>query len=261
MMVQKISSRKNPLIQHVRKLFSSRSYRSACGEYAADGIKLLKEAVQWIPNQIKTVIKTSSVQLELLPDHVQSVEVPDDLMRQISPMETPQGVLFVCVMPEAAPLVLSAPCLILDGIQDPGNMGTILRTADAMDIPAVLSGGCADAYNPKTVRASMGSVFRTPPQIASQEEILQACSKDGIPLCVTALSDDAADLRKADLSGAALVIGSEGHGVGSFFLKAARQKLIIPMNPRCESLNAAVAAALVMWEMKRGKDSNEVIGG
>ena len=172
-------------------------------------------------------------------------------MKSISAQEQPQGVMFLCRLPEKKPLRMTGGSLILDGIQDPGNLGTILRTADALDVPVVLSDGCADPYSDKTVRASMGAVFRTQPQQASREEILAYCAAKSIPVAVTALSERASDIREADLSACATVIGSEGRGVCSEFLQAAQQELIIPMNPRCESLNAAVAATIVMWQMKR----------
>ena len=143
--------------------------------------------------------------------------------------------------------------LILDGIQDPGNVGTILRTADALDVPVVLLEGCADPYNWKTVRSSMGAVFRTPVIQARWEEVKDACKEAGIPIGVTALSDRAVDIRTASLSRMALVIGSEGQGVRREILESADQELIIPMNPHCESLNAAIAAAIVMWQIKMEK--------
>ena len=251
MMRERITSRKNPLLQHVRKLLSSRSYREKCGEYAADGVKLLEEAVKWAPETLQTVIVTADVNPGSLPEQVRLVEVPDDIMQSVSPMEAPQGALFVCALPETRGLEMDERCLVLDGIQDPGNLGTILRTADALEVPVVLTPGCADAYNPKTVRATMGAVFRTRPRWASQEQIVGYCKEKSIPLYVTALSDRAVDLREADLSKAAMVIGSEGRGVGEFFLTHADRELIIPMSARCESLNAAIAAAIVMWEMKR----------
>lgn len=247
---ERITSRKNPLLQHVRKLLSSRSYREQSGEFAADGTKLLAEAIKWAPQSLRTVIVTASVQVDDLPDHVRLVEVPDDIMEQISPMETPQGALFICSLPQLH-LPKAEKCLILDGIQDPGNLGTILRTADAMQTQVVLTPGCADVYNHKTVRASMGAVFRSTPSFAKPDELVQFCREQEMPLYVTALSDRAVDLRQADLSRAALVIGSEGRGVGEFFLSRADRELIIPMNPRCESLNAAIAAAIVLWEMCR----------
>ena len=111
--------------------------------------------------------------------------------------------------------------------------------------------GCADPYSPKTVRASMGAVFRTQPVKADWAEVRAACGAAGIPVAVTALSQRAKDLRNADLRGMAVVIGSEGQGVRREILESADGELIIPMNKRCESLNAAVAAAIVMWQMKQ----------
>ena len=139
--------------------------------------------------------------------------------------------------------------LLLDGIQDPGNLGTILRTADALDIPVALLEGCADPYSHKTVRASMGAVFRTPPVRADWEQVRNACAEAGIPVGVTALSEKAKDIRQWDLRSMAVVIGSEGQGVRQEILEHADAQLIIPMNPSCESLNAAVAAAIAAWQM------------
>ncbi len=251
MKIEVITSRKNSLLQQIRKLLHSRKEREELGLFAADGTKLLEEAIRWVPEQLHTVVVTEQVCLPELPDHVRVVQVPEDIMEQISPMETPQGALFLCRMPEKTQPVLTHGCLILDGIQDPGNLGTILRTADALNVQVILTPGCADAYNHKTVRAAMGALFRTPPLFATQEEVISSCRKQELPLYVTALSDRAVDLRTVPISRGALVIGSEGRGVGSFFMEKADGEVIIPMNEKCESLNAAVAAAIVMWEMKR----------
>ena len=172
-------------------------------------------------------------------------------MESISPMRTPQGALFICRLPEKKYLTMKAGTLLLDGIQDPGNLGTILRTADALEIPVVLLEGCADPYSHKVVRASMGAVFRTPIVQTDWEQVKAACGKAGIPVAVTALSDRAKDIRGTALENMAVVIGSEGQGVRSEIIQAADAELIIPMNPRCESLNAAVAATIVMWQMKK----------
>ena len=114
----------------------------------------------------------------------------------------------------------------------------------------MLLDGCADAYNPKTVRATMGAVFRTQPVRMTRAVAVQSCRAAGIPLLATAMSADAVDLRKKNLSGCAVVIGSEGRGVSAELFAAADGKIIIPMNPRCESLNAAAAATIVLWQMK-----------
>ena len=248
-MEERISSRKNPLLQQVKKLLSSRAERRKTGLFVADGTKLLEEAVKYWPG-LQTVILTDGVEIQV-PDHVRVVRVPEDVMASISPMEAPQGALFLGKLPEQTEFVPKKGMLILDGVQDPGNIGTILRTADAMDVPVVLLEGCADPWSWKVIRSTMGAAFRTPVVQASWEEVLGKCREAGIPIGVTALSDRAVDIRTADLSEMALVIGSEGRGVRKEVLENADHELIIPMNPHCESLNAAIAAAIVMWEIKR----------
>ena len=245
---QKITSRKNPFLQQVKKLLSSKKAREEAGLFVSDGTKLLAEAVRWYPG-LDTVILSEGVEAEV-PDHVRLIRVPGDVMESISPMATPQGALFLCKLPEAKAFEARPGMLLLDGIQDPGNLGTILRTADALEIPVVLLEGCADPFSHKVVRSSMGAVFRTEVQKSTWAEVKAACAAAGIPVGVTALSDRAKDLRQWDLKNMAVVIGSEGQGVRQEILEAADAQLIIPMNPRCESLNAAVAATIVMWQMK-----------
>lgn len=243
-----ITSRKNPLLQQVKKLLTSRKERENTGLFVADGTKLLQEAVAWWPG-LETVILSQGIEAEI-PENVRVVEVPKDVMESISPMQTPQGALFLCRLPEAKPFAPKPGMLLLDGIQDPGNIGTILRTADALEIPVALLEGCADPYSHKVVRSSMGAVFRTQVVQTTWEEAKTACKQAGIPIAVTALNDTAKDLRNAPIHEMAVVIGSEGQGVRQEILDAADNALIIPMNPNCESLNAAIAAAIVMWQMK-----------
>ena len=249
MMEERITSRKNPLLQQVKKLLSSRKERENAGLFVADGTKLLQEAVKFCP-ELETVILSDGVQADV-PASVRVVRVPEDVMESISPMRSPQGALFLCRLPEKTEFQPKSGTLLLDGIQDPGNLGTILRTADALEIPVVLLEGCADPYSHKVVRSSMGAVFRTPIVQANWEQVKAACKEAGIPIAVTALSDRAKDIRGAALEQMAVVIGSEGQGVRSEIIQAADAELIIPMNPRCESLNAAVAATIVMWQMKK----------
>ena len=249
MMTERISSRKNPLLQQVKKLLSSKKEREAAGLFVADGTKLLAEAVKYYPG-LDTVILSDGVEA-LVPEHVRLVRVPEDVMASISPMETPQGALFLCRLPEKTEFRPKPGMLILDGIQDPGNIGTMLRTADALDIPVALLEGCADPYSHKVVRSSMGAVFRTEVIQTSWEIAKVACAKVGIPIGVTALSDRAKDIRELELKNAVVAIGSEGRGVRQEVLDNADYELIIPMNPHCESLNAAIAAAIVMWEIRR----------
>ena len=243
---ERITARKNPLLQRVRKLLSSRKERQETGLYVADGTKLLEEAVKYA--ELDTVILSDGVEADL-PQNVRLVRVPEDVMQSVSPMQTPQGALFLCRIPQQKVFVPQKRMLLLDGIQDPGNLGTILRTADALQVPVVLLEGCADPYNHKTVRASMGAVFRTPPVRAEWEQVKAALQREKIPVGVTALSDTARDIRMWELRDMAVVIGSEGQGVRPQILEQADARLIIPMDSRCESFNAAVAATIVLWQM------------
>ena len=233
---ERITSRKNPLLQQVKKLISSRKAREEAGLFVADGTKLLQEAVRHWPG-LETVILSDGVEAEV-PDSVRVIRVPKDVMESVSPMQAPQGAFEP-----------GRGMLLLDGVQDPGNLGTILRTADALQVPVALLEGCADPYSHKVVRASMGAAFRMPIVQTTWEEAKAACAASGIPVAVTALSDRAMDIRRADLKQMAVVIGSEGQGVRREILDSAAHELIIPMNPRCESLNAAVAATIVLWQI------------
>ena len=248
-MEQRITSRKNPLLQQVKKLLTSRKEREQSGLFVADGTKLLEEAVRFWPG-LDTVILSDGVQANV-PETVRVIRVPEDVMESVSPMAAPQGAVFVCKLPEKTAFCPGSPMLLLDGIQDPGNLGTILRTADAFGVPVVLLEGCADPYSHKVVRASMGAVFRTPVVQTTWENARQQLKQAGIPVAVTALTDRASDIRTADMKTLAVVIGSEGQGVRSQILQEADLELIIPMQAHCESLNAAIAASIVAWEMKQ----------
>ena len=179
------------------------------------------------------------------------VEVPADVMKSVSPMEAPQGALFTVKMPDQSlPEKLSGGrYLVLEGVQDPGNVGTILRTADAYEADGlILLEGCADLYNHKTVRASMGAVFRCPTWSSTLPELLPLLQAADLPLLGAALRADTVDVRKADLKRAAMLVGSEGRGLSEAALAACDLTVRIPMSERCESLNAAVAAATLLWE-------------
>lgn len=249
-MVERITSRTNPLMTHIRKLVSSRSYRRETGEYIGDGTKLLEEAVKWaVP--LTAVVFTEGVEIPELPEGVRCVEVPGDVMKSISPMEAPQGALFVAKLPETTlPEDLNGTRYIaLEGVQDPGNVGTILRTADAYEADGViLLSGCADLFNPKTVRSAMGALFRVKAWNTTLPELSAAAEKAGLPLLGAALRSDTVDAREADLKHAVVMIGSEGKGLSEEALAACDRTIRIPMSERCESLNAAIAAATLLWE-------------
>ena len=248
-----ITSRANPLLSRVRKLNSRRSFRRSEGAFAAEGPKLLEEALRW-GGSVEAVIAAPGVSLPELPAHVRVAEVPDSLLGSIADTENPQGIVFVCggkafTLPGR---LEGKRWLVLDGVQDPGNVGTIWRAADAFGADGlVLCGGCADPWNPKTVRATMGAVFRLPVYECGLEETAEKLSEAGIQLYAAALREDTADVRDVDLKNCAVIIGSEGRGVSAQALELCKKTIKIPMSPRCESLNAAVAASVVLWEMAR----------
>lgn len=251
--MERITSRTNSLCTHIRKLSSSRSYREKYREFLCDSPKLLTEALLW-EGRLKTVVCTEGSVLPTLPANVRTVEVPSEVMKSISPAETPQGVLFICAMPEA-PLPETLPgkrYVILDGVQDPGNVGTILRTADAFRADGMfLVNACADIYNPKTVRATMGAVFRCPVWSCRPQELRELLTASGLPMYGAALRSDTVDARSVDYGRCALAIGSEGKGLSEEMLSLCEKTILIPMSEHCESLNAAIAASVLLWEAHR----------
>jgi TrmH family RNA methyltransferase len=177
--------------------------------------------------------------------------VSKHLLEAVADTRTPQGVFCVCSMPETARMPYVSMIAALENVQDPGNVGTVLRTANAFDIPAVVTvGDCADPYGPKAVRASMGAIFRQRICAAGIEDIEKA-RRNGMKVYGAALGDNCADIRTVSLKNCAVAIGNEGGGLTEALLEACDGRIIIPMSPRSESLNAAAAAAVVMWEMVR----------
>lgn len=251
--METITSRQNPLCTHLRKLSSSAAYRRQCGEFLCDSPKLLQEALLW-GSELHTVVVTAGTEAPPLPKGVRLVEVPADVMRSVSPMETPQGTLFTCAIhTEPLPETLAGRrYVVLDTLQDPGNVGTILRTADAFHADGMfLVNGCADLYNPKTLRATMGAVFRCPVWTVGVEELSALLKRSGIPLYGAALREDTLDARAADYSRCAIAIGSEGRGLTEDVLALCDRTIKIPMSEHCESLNAAAAATVLLWEAAR----------
>lgn len=248
-----ITSRTNALCTHIRRLASSAAYRRERGEFLCDSPKLLEEILLH-GGDLKTVVCTEKAALPPLPAGVRLVQVPSDVMKTISPAQTPQGVLAVCAMrPAALPERLTGTrYMVLDGVQDPGNVGTILRTADAFRADGVfLVNACADLYNPKTVRATMGALFRCAVWSCSVEEAVSLLRRSGLPLYGAALRSDTVDVREVEVRRCAMAVGSEGRGLSPQLLSACDQTVKIPMHEHCESLNAAVAAAVLLWEAAR----------
>ena len=252
-MTERITSRRNPLLEQVRRLDTAALRRKA-GVFLCDSPKLVGEAVQHGVS-VQCVIAADGVAFpEGLPENVRRVTVPADVMASISPMPTPQGMLALCALPDmAAPARLSpGRYVVLDGVQDPGNVGAVLRTADAFGCDGVvLLAGCADPYSVKTLRSSMGAVFRVPVWCTDAETLHLRLHEAGLPLYGAALRDDTEDARALDLRRCAIAIGSEGRGLTEGVLALCDRTIKIPMSEHCESLNAAAAATVLLWEAAR----------
>ena len=247
-----ITSRQNPLAVRIRKLNGDRTARRQAGLFPVEGPKLLAEAVK-AGTSIDTVVTARGTEVPC-PAGVRQVEVPTDLLKSLCDTQTPQGVLFLAGLPNTAPpeRLTGGRWLILDGLQDPGNVGTIWRTADALGADGLLlAGRCADPFAPKTVRATMGACFRLPVYEVEGTQLPGLLERSNLPLYATALREDTIDVRAAQMNRCAVVIGSEGRGVSPELLSLSEKTVKIPMRERCESLNAAVAAAVILWEMAR----------
>ncbi len=248
--MERLTSRKSAVIRAFRDLARSSAAREEKGLFLCDGQKLLQEALH-SGASVETVLWKENRAADL-PPFPQEALLPADLFDYVSPMSNSPGPLFSVRMPSAPDLYKVRRVLALEELQDPGNVGTVLRTADAFGVDlVVLLEGCADLYAPKTVRASMGAVFRQAAVRMDAEAFVSFCREKNLPLWGAALTDTAQDLRSVPLDPAAVLIGSEGHGLSRELLRACDGEIIIPMSGEAESLNAAVAAAIVMWEMQR----------
>ena len=228
----------------MKKLGSDRAYRYEHGEFLCDGIRLLNEAVSG--NCVVTAVFVSS------EEKTHGIEAPvyvvtEDIIKHVSPLKTAQDVLFSCKMPAMAEPQPGERLVVLDGIQDPGNVGTVLRGAGAFGIDSVvLVGASADVFNPKTVRATMGAIFRQRIVQMDYEKLAELVSR-GLVLYGAALGENSRDVREVDFSNASIAIGSEGGGLSDEVIKLCQKLVVIPMEPQAESLNAGVAANILMW--------------
>jgi len=250
--VDNITSRSNPICVHFKKLGAGKSYRDEHGEFICDGEKLLKEALE-AGIQINKILTSKCINFTL-PDTARVYNAKSDLIDSLSPLKTSQGLLFTCKTPQPLDVDYSSGThILLDGIQDPGNVGAIIRTACAFDIESViLTEGCADLYNLKTIRASMGAVFRQKASILSFDQINQL-NQAGIKFIAAMNSIDATDIMNIDMQNAIIILGNEGRGISEKLLALCAGSLNIPISANCESLNVAAAAVIIIWEARNGK--------
>jgi len=249
-MIKEITSKDNQKIKNVVKLVSDKKFRKKEGLFVGEGVVNLKEAASsgaditeiYFSHEHESIVEDISAGEKYL--------VPEKLIEHMSDVKTPQGVIFVVRQDENAALDEGA-ILALDNVRDSGNMGTIIRTAEGLGIRnIVLLGDCVDVYNPKTVRATMGSIFRIKPVKMEFDELRAWADEHNMKIYATALSDKATDIREVELSNAVAVIGNEARGVCEEVLNGSDGHIIIPIKS-AQSFNASIAAAIVLWEMAR----------
>ncbi len=238
-----ITSKNNPLVKETASLKEKKGRREL-GAFLVEGWKMSAECLK-SGLEIERVFVAESYTRELPFDSSIIVPVSDDVFRFLSDEKTPQGVLCRVKLPKRELLPPTGKCLLLDGVADPGNMGAIIRTANAAGYEEIyLTDDCTDPYSPKSVRASMSGVFFTRLYFGSREEIINALT--GTPI-LTADMDGENLFRFSPPSTFALVIGNEANGVSETVKKSAYKTVAIPMKSTQESLNAAVSAGIAMY--------------
>ena len=253
-----ITARNNPKIKEIKGLLTSSKDRKNSGLFVLEGVRLCCDAVK-SGCEITSVFCTETC-AEKYADSINELKsacsdfyfVSEDVLKSISDTVTPQGVVCVVKMRSSDFEYESGKRYIaLDTIQNPDNLGAISRTAEAFGIDGmVICGGC-DVYNPKALRASMGALFRLPVKVCKNlKDEIALCKNVGIMSFATVPDRDAEDITKTDFGkGALCIIGNEGNGVSKEVIDVCDQKITIKMQGRAESLNAAAAASITMWEL------------
>ena len=259
--LRRVEGKHNSLVKELRQAFA-RGELTSSGECAIEGFRIIEEAVR-SGLKIKTVFFSESAEnraAKLLPQlhaQVETLILPDKLFASAVPSQTPQGVAALVhirtfSLDSILTDVASGPVLVVAGVQDPGNLGTILRSAEAFGARGVALGeGTVSAYNSKVVRASAGSVFRVPIAKAELKSLPGQLRTHGFRMLATS-SHKGVSLSEADLSGnVAIFIGNEGAGIEKRMLAEMDELITIPHSARVESLNAGIAASIVLYEAAR----------
>jgi len=254
--MQQITSLRNPAVLAAKALRNKKD-RDECGLFLCEGEHMVAEAVANVPQSVRQIFVTDGAAeryaaMAAEAPGVQCYVVPTQVLAAITQVKTPQGVAAVVQKPAPAPLGgLGARVVLLENVQDPGNVGTVLRTADAAGFDAcVLTPGCADPFSPKALRATMGSVFRVPvAQAEGAVQAVKALARDGYTVVASVLDGEDFFAREPLPEKVCLIVGNEGAGVTPEAAAAAARRYRLPMRGGAESLNAAVAAAIFMYEI------------
>ncbi|MFI3115838.1 MAG: RNA methyltransferase [Clostridia bacterium] len=241
-----IKSLDNTKIKNFRKIINDKKYRKSEQLFVCEGEKMLLDAIsQDIFIDTLIISENYKLNIDIKSDNI--LQVPHHIFEKIADTKNPQGVIFSCKITKSKTRDLKK-VIILDNLQDPGNMGTIIRSACAFKIDAViLLNNCVDVYSPKVVRSTMSAIFSVPILNMTVEECFKIID---IPIYATYLDEESVDISKVCLKESAVIIGNESNGVSSEVLKYASEKIIIPI-ANMQSLNASVAGGIVMWEMSK----------
>ena len=244
-----ITSKQNSFIKEIRSL-SDKKFRDKLNLYTVEGTKIVKEAIE-LKLPVKAIVGTERGLNAIESCDFRCELLSEEVFRSISSEVCPQGVIAVIEKPDNEIAPPKGSCVLLDGVADPSNVGAIIRTAAASGYNTVyLTEDCADQYSPKAVRSSMSGVFRVKTVRGSAQDLLEAIN---LPVYVADMCGENVFTHKP--SGAfCLVIGNEGHGVSNAIRQRADKTVSIPMDNGVESLNAAVSAALLMYNLKIDKD-------
>ncbi len=254
-----IVSRDNKTLKIIRSLQRKKG-RMEKGLYFIEGVRIVKEAIRYQESAIQAIVASDSFAqkneafLRALVESGKTIyTAKESLFQELCDTEAPQGIGAVLAMPENTDIDFANAkfLLILDGVSEPGNLGTIIRTAEAAGVDGViLMKGCADLYNPKVVRSTMGSLFRVPCMYGVDLELVHEIKNQGFSLIATALKNSI-PVGDATVQGkCAIIIGSEASGVSEKILKLSDVCVHIPMEGEVESLNAGVAAGICMYLLK-----------
>jgi RNA methyltransferase, TrmH family len=248
-----IQSDKNTKVKQLKKL-KTRKERDKTGLFLIEGFHLVEEALKK-KDDVEEIILSEKTEMPPGLDYgsVPVTVVTDDISRQLADTETTQGIFAVCRQSSEKP-DNGKTYLLIDSVQDPGNLGTMIRTADAAGIDAVIVGkGSVDMYNPKVLRSAQGSHFHLSVLNGDLTEWITNLQADGIPVYGTALENGVAFTEAENKEAFALLVGNEGSGVNKELLAKTAQNLYIPIYGKSESLNVAVAAGILLYYLKTAK--------
>jgi TrmH family RNA methyltransferase len=251
-----IESESNASIKQWKKLHTKKE-REKTGTYLLEGPHLIEEAILSGAKLVHVIVEEHfHINDEWLKERFTLWTVPSKIMKILSETEKPQGIIAVCEMQDETEEVLKEKgrYLFVDGVQDPGNLGTIIRTADSAGLDGVILGeGTADLYNGKTVRSTQGSLFHLPIIKKDLQTAISECKTLNLPVFSTSLQD-AVDMREIpECEGFALIVGNEGSGVQHAFQKESTMNVKIPIFGKAESLNVSVATGILLYELQRNR--------